>query len=149
MTKQEISSKVQNFLQDNIKNKNVTIYEFAESIGVKFRTLQSYLYYNKTPDYAVYMKIYYRIYGFDSEKSELMARQAFDNVIDAIINLHNEGYTYLRMEAVTGVSHSTLYKYVKRKVDDIGLYTLVVLIERLNLVDISIPGIIERKTRKQ
>lgn len=148
MTKQEISSKVQIFLQDSIKNKNVTICEFAESIGVKFRTFQSYLYCDKTPDYSVYMKIYYRIYGFDSEKSELMARQAFNNVIDTIINLHNEGYTYLRMEAVTGVSHSTLYKYVKRKVDDINLYTLVALIERLNL-DISIPGIIERKAQKQ
>lgn len=148
MTKQEISSKVQSFLQSSIKNKNVTIFEFAESIGVKFRTFQTYLYCNQTPDYTVYMKVYYKICGYDSEKSEVMAQQAFDDVITTIINLHNEGYTYLRMEAVTGVSHSTLYKYVKRKVDDINLYTLVTLIERLNL-DISIPGIIERKTQKQ
>ena len=148
MTKQEISLKVQNFLQSSVKNENVTIYEFAKVKGFDYKEFHAYLKGYLTPRYIAYMTMYLTIYGFNHKESEIMAQQAFNNFLSAFTDFYNTGYTYLWMEDVTGLSHAGLHKYIKHKVDDIEIYTLVTLIERFNL-DISIPGIIERKTQKQ
>lgn len=148
MTKQEISLKVQGFLQNSVKNENVTIYEFAEKKGFDYKEFHAYLKGYRTPRYIAYMTMYLTIYGFNRKESEIMARQAFDNFIFTFCDYYKEGHTYLWMEAITGLSHACLHKCIKRKIDDIELYTLVTLIERLNL-NISIPGIIERKAKKQ
>lgn len=148
MTKQEIALKVQSFLRDSVKNENVTIYEFAKKKGLDYKAFHAYLKGYRMPMYVTYIRMYLTIYGFSHKESELMARQEFSIFISVFDGFYREGHTYLWMEDITGLSHACLHKCIKHKVDDIELYTLVTLIERLNL-DISIPGIIERKAQKQ
>lgn len=132
-----------------LREENMTKQEISlKQKGFDYKAFHAYLKGYRMPKYVTYMRMYFTIYGFNRKESEIMARQAFNNFLSVFIDFYDKGYTYLWMEDITGLSHAGLHKYIKRKVDDIELYTLVTLIERLNL-DISIPGIIDAKNQKK
>lgn len=144
MEKAKINKKIDTFLLQ-FKENGKTLKETAGDIGITYNVLAAYVNGSRSVSYGNYLRLYaYAENGTKYRESAKIKRKAVKKLLDMVNSRLSAGYTLLDIEYVTGVSHSSLYKYKKYMVNDITLYNAIRLIEGLKL-NIDIPGFIENK----
>lgn len=140
MDKQEIRRKIINSFK-GISANNLPMSRIAESKNINYKNLNHHVSGVRCPMYGNYCKFYISLTTDKSwDEAEEYKRKAVRDFCDAFNEEFDKGYTYLQIEANTGISHSSLFKYRKYKVNDVSLYNVITLIEYMHL-NIIVPGI--------